>query len=77
MRHVLIAAAVLAVGGFFASGPALAQQGAPLYQPGGPEQIAGWCKVVSSHNFGADAYGYYQPCPGASMAYAPKREHHR
>ena len=48
MRNMLIAAAALAVGGFIATGPALAQQSAPMYQPGGPDQIGGWCKVVTS-----------------------------
>lgn len=72
MRHILIAAA-LAAAGFVASGPALAQLGPPpVYQPGGPVKIAGWCKVVTGIYFGDDSYGYYQPCPSAAMAQAPK-----
>lgn len=77
MRHILIATAALAVGGFIAAGPALAQQ-APNYQPGGPHQVAGWCKVVSSHDLGSDAYGYYKPCaaPG-TYARAGVAQHYR
>jgi len=77
MRNVLIAAA-LAASGLLASGPALAaQQGAPAYQPGGPDQVGGWCKVVTDHDIGIDAYGYYTPCAGQSMAYAPRWDRRR
>ena len=72
MRHMLIAAAALAVGGFMASNPASAQQGSPVYVAGGPEQIASWCKV-STDARGDDSFGYYQPCGGQALASAPRR----
>jgi hypothetical protein len=76
MRNILIAAA-FAVGGLLACGPALAQQGPPSFQPGGPNQVAGWCKVTTDPDYGMNSYGYYQPCPGTSMAYAPRPHRHR
>ncbi len=76
MRHILMAAAIAAVG-FAASGPALAQMGPqPSYQPGGPAQVNGWCKVVTDHYLGSQLYGFYRPCAGPAMAYAPGTAHH-
>lgn len=71
MRNLTIVAA-FAVGGLLAATPAFAQQRAPQFQPGGPDQIGGWCKVVTHHDYGMNSYGYYAPCAGQSMAYAPK-----
>lgn len=84
MRTFAIVAA-LAVGGFVISGPALARQGPPNYQPGGLRQMAGWCKAVSSSYFNSQVYGFYKPCPEASsakaartsMAYMPRRYRRR
>lgn len=77
MRHVLIAAALM-VGGLLASGPALAQQGSPPYEPASPVRMGSWCKVTTDSDLGPDYYGYYKPCPGSeAMAYAPKRYRHR
>ena len=76
MRHILIAAAALAVGGFMASSPASAQQGSPVFVAGGPEQVAGWCKVTTDAQ-GNDSFGYYQACPGASFASEPRRRKHK
>lgn len=73
MRHILIAAAALAACGFIASSPARAQQGSPPYAAGGPDRIAGWCKVSTDDNTEVDNYGYMVPCGGQAMAQAPRR----
>jgi hypothetical protein len=73
MRHILITAAALAVGGFFASSPASAQQGAPGYTAGGPQQVAGWCKMATDDNGDMDNYGYHVPCGGQALASEPRR----
>ena len=44
MRHVLIAAAALAVSGFVASTAANAQV---IYQAGGPDRVGNMCKVAT------------------------------
>jgi hypothetical protein len=72
MRTILIATAALAVGGFFASSPASAQQGSPPYVAGGPQQVAGWC-LVDTDDRGDSSYGYYQPCGGGALASEPRR----
>jgi hypothetical protein len=72
MRYILIAAAFM-VGGFAASGPALAQQGPPRYEPASPARVGGWCKVITDKDYGTDYFGYYKPCPGSrAMAYTPR-----
>ncbi len=84
MRILAIAAAFL-IGGFVASGPAFARQTAPAYETGGPQQVEGWCKVISPSMFNTQQYGYYGRCPAtaavkaarASMAYAPRWHHRR
>jgi len=76
MRNILIAAA-FAVGSLVASNAALAQQGPPPYQAGGPNQEAGWCKVNTDQMWEVQAYGYYKPCAGATMAYAPRSNRYR
>ena len=63
MRHILTAAAAIAVSGFLVSTAAFAQ-----YQPGGPAQASGQCKV-STDGSGNDSYGYMAPCaPSAAAA---------
>lgn len=57
MRHALIAAAVIAVCGLFASVPASAQQ---AYYAGGPTQQGTMCQVSTG---GDSYYGYWRPCP--------------
>ncbi len=65
MRHILTAAAAIAVSGLLLSTAAVAQ-----YQAGGPTQANGQCKVVTDSD--ADAYGYMAPCaPSAHAAAAP------
>ncbi len=61
MRHILTAAAAIAVSGFLVSTAAVAQ-----YQAGGPGQIGGQCKVVTDSD--ADAYGYMAPCAPSAAA---------
>ncbi len=73
MRHILITVAALAVGGLLASSPASAQQGSPSYAAGGPEQVAGWCKVNADLNGEMDNFGYYAPCGGQALASEPRR----
>ena len=69
MRHILIAAAALAVSGFVASTVAKAQ----TYQAGGPMQVGSMCKVGTDDR-GDDSYGYYQPCGQQAVASAPRRK---
>ncbi len=71
MRHVLIAAAALAVAGFAASNVAKAQ----TYQAGGPMQVGSMCKVVTDDR-GDQSFGYYQACGGQALASAPRRKKH-
>ncbi|HZD89364.1 MAG TPA: hypothetical protein VE224_04655 [Pseudolabrys sp.] len=73
MRHVLIAAAALAVCGFVASSAAQAQV---AYQAGGPMKVGSMCKVGTDDR-GDDSYGYYQPCGYQSVAEAPVKRRHR
>jgi hypothetical protein len=63
MRHILTAAAAIAVSGLLVSTAAVAQ-----YQAGGPTNVAGMCKV-STDGMGNDSFGYYAPCaPSAAAA---------
>ena len=68
MRHVLIAAAALAIGGF-ASTAVTAQ----TYQAGGPDRVGNMCKVVTDDR-GDDSYGFYAPCGAQALAQAPAVE---
>ena len=69
MRHVLIAAAALALGGFVASTSANAQM---AYVAGGPNKVGNMCKVGTDTR-GDDSYGYYEPCAQQAVASAPRR----
>ena len=75
--RILAIAAALAIGSAFVSGPVLAQQSAPVYEPGGPQQVAGWCKTVSPGKYNPQQHGYYGRCGATSMAYAPERHDRR
>lgn len=83
--RILAIAAALAVGGFVVSAPAFAQQGAPAYVRGGPQQVGNWCKVISGTHFNSQFYGYYTPCAATakasvartSLAYEPERHERR
>jgi hypothetical protein len=66
MRHLLTAAAVIAVGGFFALTPARAEM---LYYQGGPVVQNGMCQISTD---GDQRYGYWAPCPNQ-----PVQMHHR
>ena len=78
MRHLLIAAAALSVGGLMASS-AFAQTYAPGYGayassgmpflPGGPKQLGNMCRTTTD-DFGVDSYGYWAPCPQEAQARA-------
>ena len=70
MRHVLFAAAALAVGGFVASTAANAQSSMP-YVAGGPVKVGNMC-IVSTDPGGNDDYGYYAPCGQQAVASAPR-----
>lgn len=70
MRHVLIAAAALAVGGFAA--PTANAQNTLPYVAGGPERIGNMC-IVKTDSVGNDDYGYYAPCAQQVRASAPRR----
>ena len=56
MRHLLIAAAALAVGGLLASTAARAEM---LYYPGGPERSGNMCQISTD---GDKNYGFWAPC---------------
>lgn len=74
MRHILIAAAGIAACGLLASTTAQAQtfqQGAPVFEPGGPARVGNWCKVSTDGQL-TDAYGYYAPCASEAQASAPE-----
>jgi hypothetical protein len=62
MRHILTAAAAIAVSGVFALTAARAET---PYQAGGPAQIGTTCKVVTD---GDEMHGYYTECPKAAPA---------
>jgi hypothetical protein len=63
MRHILAAVAAIAVGGVLATTSARAE---PVYEPGGPVQVGGYCiKVTDASGFGLA--GYYAPCPTPEM----------
>jgi hypothetical protein len=70
MRHVLFAAAALAVCGFAASTAANAQV---VYQAGGPTKIGNMCQVITDDR-GDQSFGYYEPCGGQAVASAPRRQ---
>lgn len=72
MRHVLIAAAALAFGGF-ATTAAVAQQGAPAFEAGGPVKVGNMCKVDIGDP-GDELAGYYKPCGQEALASAPRRK---
>ena len=59
MRHLLIAAAALAVGGLVASTVARAEV---LFYPGGPNRVGAVCQIQTD---GENFYGYVAPCPAA------------
>jgi hypothetical protein len=59
MRHLLIAAAALAVGGLLASTAARADM---AYYQGGPVAQGGMCQLSTD---GDGRYGYWAPCPAA------------
>ena len=79
MRHLLIAAAALSVGGLMASS-AFAQTYAPgsgayassgmVFVPGGPKKLGSMCQVATD-DFGNDSYGYWRACPQEAQAQAP------
>jgi len=71
MRHVLIAAAALAIGGFVAS--AANAQSSPAYDAGGPTKVGNMC-AVNADGVGNDNYGYYTPCGQQAVASAPRRK---
>ena len=59
MRHLLVAAAALAVGGFVVSTTVHAET---LFYPGGPNRVGAMCQVNAD---GENFYGYVAPCPAA------------
>ena len=62
MRHILIAAAAIAVSGLLASSGVRAET---PFNPGGPEKAGTQCKVITDD--GAEMYGYYAAClPGST-----------
>ena len=65
MRHLLIAAAALSIGGLMASS-AFADM---LFTPGGPKQLGSMCRTTTD-DFGVDSYGYWAPCPQQAQAQA-------
>lgn len=67
MRHVLIAAAALAVSGLFASAAS-----AQTYVAGGPVKVGNMC-LVDTDGMGNGSYGYYEPCAVRAQASAPRR----
>lgn len=76
MRHILIAAASLAIGGVLVSTSAHAQvlnqyqyQYQMAFEAGGPTQRGGMCQVFTD-DFGNASYGYLGPCPNASQPVA-------
>ena len=68
MRHVLIAAAALAVSGFAASTVVKAQ----TYHPGAPVQVGSMCKVNTDLNGEMENFGYYTSCGQQAVASAPR-----
>jgi hypothetical protein len=79
MRHFLIAAAALSIGGLMATS-AFAQTYVPgsgayaasdmLFTPGGPNKLGNMCRVITD-DFGNDTFGYWEPCPQQAQAQAP------
>ncbi len=61
MRHILTAAAAIAVSGLLASIPVRAET---AFQAGGPAKAGNQCKVITDD--GAEMYGYYANCPPGS-----------
>jgi hypothetical protein len=71
MRHILTAAAAIAVCGMFTSVSAEAQ----TYVSGGPRQAGNMCRVSTFSN-DSDYYGYWAPCAPQAAA-APRKKHSR
>lgn len=71
MRHILIAAAALAIGGLVS--PAANAQSSPPYVAGGPVKVGAWC-AVDTDKGGNSSYGYYAPCGQQAVASAPRRK---
>jgi len=69
MRHFLIAAAALAIGGLAASTAVNAQ----TYNAGGPTKVGNMCKVATDNNGDMDNYGFYEPCGQQAVASSPRR----
>jgi hypothetical protein len=65
MRHILTAAAALAVSGLLASIPVRAET---TFQAGGAAKAGTQCKVITDD--GAEMYGYYANCPPGSQPVA-------
>jgi hypothetical protein len=66
MRHIITAAAAIAVCGFLASTPVRAE---PVFQSGGPVKVGDYCKTVTDP---FEFYGYYAQCPNEPMHYAKR-----
>jgi hypothetical protein len=65
MRHILIAAAAIAVSGLLASSGVRAET---PFNAGGPAKTGQQCKVITDD--GAEMYGYYANCPPGSTPVA-------
>lgn len=64
MRHILIAAAAIAVSGLLASTGVRAET---PFQSGGPTKSGQQCKIITDD--GAEMYGYYATCPPGSTPF--------
>ncbi len=62
MRHLLIATAALAVGGFVATA-----QAESVFYPGGPTKQNTMCQVNTDMS-GDQKFGYWEPCPAQARA---------
>jgi len=62
MRHILTAAAAIAVSALLASTAVRAQTN---YQPGGPAKVGNQCIVITDEDQG---FGYYAACPPGSKS---------
>ena len=65
MRHILTAAAAIAVCGILSSVSAQAMD----FIPGGPKQVGNMCRV-STYSNDSDYFGYWAPCPEQTVAQA-------
>jgi hypothetical protein len=68
MRHIIAAAAAIAVCGLLASTTVRAD---PLFEAGGPAKIGALCHVSTDQN-GNDSYGYFTGCPGEPVKVAKR-----